>query len=413
MPPSGPGTSGWGYPAWGAAPYPPPPPATAYPPLAYRQPRRKRLWPATLAAGVAIALAAGGIGAGIGVALRAPTSAASSPQSGTSLPSESSQPATGGGFNASAITAAVDPSVVDINDVINGAPAAGTGIVISSSGIVLTNNHVIDGATNITAQVNGQGTIYQVKVLGYDNADDIALLQLENAATLKVAPIGDSSTVQVGDSIVAIGNALGRGGTPAAVTGTVTALDQTVTASDGSSSETLNGTIRIQAGIQPGDSGGPLVNAAGQVIGIDTAGSSSGVTFAQQTSGTTGFAIPIDTAMAIAHQIESGRSSGNVVIGSTGPLIGVEVQNAPASPTSPAGAGALIVGVVSGTPAAAAGLQAGDVIVSVSGAAVTNAGDLASALRSDRPGQTIQLGWVDGSGAPHTSSITLAAGPPN
>jgi S1-C subfamily serine protease len=352
-----------------------------------------------IAAGVGIALAAGGVGAGIGLALRGGQSSSGSPSAS-------------GAANPTTIAAAIDPSIVDINDVINGSPAAGTGIIITSSGEVLTNNHVIAEATNITAQVDGQGPTYSVKVLGYDATDDVALLQIENAPTLKAAPLGSSSALRVGDQVVALGNAEGRGGTPATASGTVTGLDQTVTASDGATSETLNGTIQVAVDIVPGDSGGPLVDAAGQVVGMDTAGSSSGATVPSGTgsSATTGFAIPIETAMSIAHQIQSRSASGNVVIGGSGPLIGVEVENAP-SAAAPSG-GAVIAQVVAGSPAASAGLQAGDVIVSVDGTPITSVGDLSTALKGDRPGQTIQLGWLDSSGTQHTTSITLAAGPP-
>ncbi len=358
-----------------------------------------------IAAGVGVALLSGGVGAGIGLALR------SSPSTVISTPGGGSSSSNGGTMSAAAIAAAVDPSLVDINDVIGGTRAAGTGIIVTPSGEVLTNNHVIDGATDITAQIDGQGTIYQVKVLGYDNAADVALLQIEGAPTLQAAPLGNSSSAQVGSSIVVLGNALGQGGTPAEVTGTVTALDQTVTASDGDTSETLNGTIQIQANIEPGDSGGAVVDSAGKIIAMTTAGSTtSGPGVAPQSAQTTGFAIPINTAVAIANQIRSGSSSGSVVVGSSGPLIGVEVENTGGSAFSP---GAVIVGVQSGSPAATAGLQAGDVIVSINGAPISTVGDLSSALRSERPGQTIQVGWTDAAGGQHTSSDHARGRPPN
>lgn len=392
----------WASGDWGPPPPPPPPPAITASPSRHH---RRRLAALLVAAGVAIALAAGGAGAGIGLALRGTGESGSS---GTESSASVHGPA-----DAAAIASAIGPSVVDINDVINGSPAAGTGIVISAGGEVLTNNHVIDGATSITAQVAGKGPTYQVKVLGYDAADDVALLQIENAPSLKAAPIGTASVLRVGDHVVALGNAYGRGGTPAVATGTITALDQTITASDGLTSETLSGTIQAQLDIVPGDSGGPLVSAAGKVVGMDTAGATSnGYVTSAGSSGTTGFAIPIDTAMSIAHQIESGSSGASVVIGGSGPLIGVEVQNATPSAASPSG-GALIVQVVGGSPAAAAGLQPGDVIVSLNGSAISSVGDLSAALRGERPGQSVELGWVDASGQQHAGSITLAAGPPD
>ncbi len=157
-----------------------------------------------------------------------------------------------------------------------------------------------------------------------------------------------------------------------------------------------------------------MVDSAGKIIAMTTAGSTtSGPGVAPQSAQTTGFAIPINTAVAIANQIRSGSSNGSVVVGSSGPLIGVEVENTGGSAFSPVAGGAVIVGVQSGSPAATAGLQAGDVIVSINGAPISTVGDLSSALRSERPGQTIQVGWTDAAGGQHTSAITLAAGPPN
>jgi S1-C subfamily serine protease len=220
-----------------------------------------------------------------------------------------------------------------------------------------------------------------------------------------VAPLGNSDSVSVGDSVVAIGNAYGRSGTPAVVTGTVTGLDQSITASDGGSSENLTGMIQMDADIVSGDSGGPLVNAAGKVIGLDTAGSTTGASFGGQTGSTQGFAVPIDTALQVAQQIESGQSSGSINVG-PGPYIGVEVSD------SDTASGALIDQVEPNTPASSAGLQAGDVITSVNGNQITDSADLSSALEDLHPGDTIQLGWVDSSGQQHTSSITLGSGLP-
>ena len=197
-------------------------------------------------------------------------------------------------------------------------------MVISPSGLVLTNNHVIADSTSIQVTIAGTGPTRSAKVLGYDVADDVALLQIDDVSDLDTIPVGDPSTVAVSDRIVAIGNALGRGGTPTATEGSVAALGQTITASDGGGGnvETLHGLIQIYAGIQPGDSGGALIDADGHVVGMTTAASGGGF---RETSANVGFAIPIDDALAIARRIESGKGGDGVHIGGSKALIGVSV----------------------------------------------------------------------------------------
>ena len=210
----------------------------------------------------------------------------------------------------------VDPALVDINTRLSKSnlQAAGTGIVLSSSGRVLTNNHVINGAISITVTDIGNGQTYPATVLGYDGTHDIAVLQLQGASDLATALIGDSGTVDVGDEIAAIGNAGGRGGTPSIAAGRITALHQTVTVRDdiAGSSQQLTEMIRVAADVQPGESGGPLVNSLGQVLGVVTAGpdrAQSGAADAE------GFAIPINDAIAISQQIDAGPASVSVHLG--------------------------------------------------------------------------------------------------
>jgi S1-C subfamily serine protease len=182
--------------------------------------------------------------------------------------------------------------------------AAGTGIVLSSSGHVLTNRHVINGATSITVTNVGNGQTYLATVVGEDSAHDIAVLQLRDASGLATAPIGDSDTVEAGDEIAAIGNAGGHGGTPSTAPGRVIALNRTVTVSDPitGKSQQLSGMIRVAANVEPGDSGGPLVNMAGQIVGIVTAGSASS---RSPPTGGEGFAMPINDAIAISNRIRT------------------------------------------------------------------------------------------------------------
>ncbi len=180
-------------------------------------------------------------------------------------------------LSTSQIASRVDPALVDVvsTDGDQQAESAGTGIVLSSNGVILTNNHVINGATSIKVTDIGNGKTYTAKIVGYDASHDVAVLQLQNASGLTVASLGNSSTVQTGDNVVALGNAGGKGGTPSVATGTVTALNQSITASDelSGAAEQLTGLIETNANIQPGDSGGSLVNVYGQVIGMDTAAS--------------------------------------------------------------------------------------------------------------------------------------------
>jgi S1-C subfamily serine protease len=321
-----------------------------------------------------------------------------------------------GTLTTSQITAATDPGLVDVISTLGyqHGIAEGTGLVLTSTGQVLTNNHVIEGATSIKVTDVGNGRTYTAAVAGYDTSADIAVLQLRNASGLKTVTLGNSSSVAVGDSVVAIGNAGGRGGTPSAVTGKVTALGQSITATDSASgtSEQLTGMIESNASIQPGDSGGPLVNSHGQVIGIDTAGSSSFQLTSQRAS-TQAFAIPINTAISLAAAIEAGQASATVHIGSTA-FLGVEVVPAGGgfgAFRGGAGSGVTVAGVVPGSPAAAAGLQAADQITSVAGHGVTSPTSMQDVLAGHHPGDKVTITWLDQAGGAHTATVTLATGP--
>lgn len=339
-------------------------------------------------------------------------------------PPASSSGALSGSVDLSALAARVDPALVDINTRLDdeNIEGAGTGIVLSSSGEVLTNNHVINGATSISVTDVGNGQTYPAKVVGYDRTHDIAVLQLQGASGLRRASIGDSGRVAVGDEVAAIGNAGGLGGIPSITAGTVSALDQTITVSDETtgSAQQLAGLIQVAAQVQPGDSGGPLVNTAGAVIGVDTAGS---IGFGSQSSGGDGLAIPINDAIAISKRIEAGIASATVHIGPTG-ILGILVQG----PTAQAGrdergrfgnwygsgiSGAVVAGVTPGSPGEQSGLSAGDVIVSLDGAAVDSPATLATLLSGHHPGDLVRLAWVDPSGQQQHATVRLAAGPPS
>jgi S1-C subfamily serine protease len=340
-------------------------------------------------------------------------------------------------LTTSQIAAKVDPGLVDVVSTLgyqNG-EAAGTGMVLTSTGKVLTNNHVIDGATSIKVRDVGNGRTYAAKVVGYDKTRDVAVLQLVNASGLTtVSP--SSSGVQGGQKVVALGNALGKGGTPSVATGHVTATGKTITASDESAgnAERLHGLIQTNAGIQPGDSGGALVNTHGEVVGMNTAASTNISTTAfgtqSQKPATQAFAIPISQATTIANQISAGKASSTVHIGGTA-FLGIEVSSSSSAGSTGGGgspyggyfgngyggdgssttSGASVSGVVSGSAAAQAGLTQGDVITSVAGQAITSPTGVSSALAQHHPGDKVSIGWTDQSGQSHTATVQLGAGP--
>jgi S1-C subfamily serine protease len=431
-PPVGPAGPGWGFgygtPTWG------PPPG----------PRRPSSWARKLLVGVAIiglAIASGGIGAALSEAVHSgDNNTATNPTSpGTGNNGNSLDPNglgngfpfgngnnNGNGNNGSsgsngapaAITQKVNPAVVDIFTTIDTGSsrgeAAGTGMIITSDGEVLTNNHVIDGATAIRVELVENGQTHTAKVIGYDVVDDVALLKIDDVSNLKTVDTAAASTVQIGDRVVAIGNAGGRGGTPAASSGSVTALDQKVTAGDSGSgdSETLHGMIQISAPIEPGDSGGPLVDSDGRVVGMNTAAAQSDGFFGGSSS-TTAFAIPIEKALQIVDQIRAGHNSDTVHVGERA-ILGVEVRNVPqVGSSAPVTSGAAVVGVRDGSPAADAGLADGDVITSVAGETVRNASDLTAMMFTYHPGDKVDITWVDSNGESHSATLTLVAGPPN
>jgi S1-C subfamily serine protease len=328
------------------------------------------------------------------------------------LPGIGSLPSLTPPLGQAAVAAQVQAGIVDVTTRLGNQPggAAGTGMVLTPTGEVLTNNHVIQGATSITVTDVDNHRSYPANVVGYDRTQDVAVLQVRGATNLRTVALGNSDAVRVGDDVVAIGNAGGVGGTPSHTSGRVTALNQSITASDetGGNAQQLNGLIQVTAELQPGDSGGPLADGSAKVIGMNTAGAQS-----NRRARGAGFAIPINTAVAVSRQIEAGQSSPTVHIGPTG-FLGVQVASSTAGPDSVGNAaGASVVGVQPGSPADAAGLQAGDTIVSVDGGPVDSSTALQSALSAHHPGDRVTLSWVDPSGRQRSGSAQLAVGPPD
>lgn len=331
----------------------------------------------------------------------------------------------GAGTSTLDVTDATDAQqqgVVLIDTVLGyaGAEAAGTGIVLTSDGLVVTNNHVIEGSTQIQVTIAATGETYTATVVGTDSTADVAVLQLQGASGLTTATLDSEDAVSVGDAVTAVGNAEG-GGALVAADGTVTALDQPVTtqAEGASDGESLTGMIEVDADVVSGDSGGPLLDDQGEVVGITTAASSGSTDI-------TGYAIPIGDVLDVVTQIVAGQDSGTITIGYPA-FLGVELATT-STATLPGGAlggglpgsgaglatttsGATVGGVIDGTPAAEAGLVAGDTITAVDGTVVTSGDALRTALADRAPGDQVTLSWTTTSGDTRSATVTLVAGP--
>jgi S1-C subfamily serine protease len=311
-------------------------------------------------------------------------------------------------------------------------------MVLSKDGVVLTNNHVINGATSIKVTLVTSGKQYKAKVIGYDASHDVALLKLQGASNMKTVSVGNSSHVKLGQSVLAIGNAGGQGGTPTVAPGIINATNRTITAGDQGSdtTESLHGMLQTSAQIQAGDSGGPLADASGKVIGMDTAAGSS--SSASSSTSVMGYAIPINTALSIASKIASGKASSTIHIGLpafigvavSSPAQGCSTGNGGFGGTGGSGSGsggngsgnsgsgsgstssgALICTIYQGTPAASSGLQQNDVITAVNGKTVASENALTQIMTGYKPGQTIKITYQNTSGTSQTTSVKLVEGP--
>lgn len=307
---------------------------------------------------------------------------------------------TGTSTSVALATTAQQKGIVTIVSVLKyqNAESAGTGMILTSNGEILTNNHVINGATSVTVTVETSGRSYRADVVGTDAPDDVAVLQLRNASGLTTAKVGNAANVAVGNSIVGVGNAGGTG-TLRASSGKVTALNQSIKASDesGQGGETLHGLIEVDAQIISGDSGGPMYDSSGEIIGMNTAAS------AARSAASTAYAIPIDNAVSIADQIESGVETSNIQLGLPA-FLGVGVAEA-------GGSGASVTSVLRGGPAADAGITSGSVITSVGGKKVTSPTSLKRVLSGYRPGTGVTIDWTAADGSAHSATVTPVSGP--
>ncbi len=385
-PPAGGGDEGWGH-----LPAP-------------SRHRRGRQWPALV---VALTLmVAGGVGLAIGYDTTYPPPATTPGASNGGTAGT----APGAPAGAASIARAVSPALVDIDTTMAyaGATGAGTGMVLQGDGVVLTNNHVIESATNIEVTDVGNGRTYQASVLGYDKSRDVAVLRLPGASGLHTIRTGGSPTVRMGQGVVVVGNAGGAGGAPSYAGGAVVATGQSISAVDEltAGTERLRGLIETNAPVIAGDSGGALADAGGKVVGMVTAGSAG---FDLGGTGNAGYAIPIAQAVAVARQVLAGRSSPAVHLGPTA-WLGVLVQ-IPTAPDGGTGRGAQIVDVMPGGPAAVGGLGPGDVITALGNQPVSSPEDLTTELLGKIPGSEVAVHYTDTAGVAATVTVSLGSGP--
>ena len=370
------GYNPWGYPAWNE-PLPPQPGERSF-----------RHW---FVAVVLLVVVVIGAVAGVGLSMWHGGDSSAVSSSG------------GGSVAGDAVT--VDRALVDVTSRLadGSGIAAGTGMIISSSGQVLTNNHVVRDGAQITAEVDGAGRDIPATVIGVDAVHDVALLQMQGVSNLPTVTFADSSSLHVGDAVTTLGNALGQGGQPVSSSGSVTALGQTITVSDEiGGSETLSNLIEIDAQILQGDSGGPLLNGSGQVVGMDTAAEVLGA--GRAPSSIAGYAIPSDDALRVVKEIQHG-GGGTVQPGSVA-VLGVEVVGTGTSRGVP------VSGVQPQSPADQVGIAAGDVITAIDGRIVTSPDALRRTIQAHKVGDQVGVRWDDSAGQSHAATVTLAAGPP-
>ena len=342
-------------------------------------------------------------------------------------------------LSKSRIKARIEPSIVDITATLtyDDETASGTGFVVNArNGLILTNNHVVRDATSVVVTVPATGQTFPARIVGVDLTADIAVLSVPPSISLPNAPLGDSANVGSGTPVVSFGNQAGVGGSPAVSPGVITGTGRTIQADDGAAgfTETLHGMLATSAQIEPGDSGGPLADAAGVIIGVDTAAGTGG--------SNTGYAIPIDTALAAERQIAARRAGQGVTLGVSGFLGAVVgpagISGSPAAQQrqelgghsgststactatqtgrvpaqiAPAQAGALVDSVLCGTSAAAAGISAGDVVTTVNGRQVSSPSALTSVVSGASPGSVLQFTWVTVGGATVSAGIRLSPAP--
>ena len=323
----------------------------------------------------------------------------SRPELPQSQPSQSTDQSSGQSTRGSRVTAAMSAGVVLISADTGTGTAAGTGMVIASSGRVLTNYHVVAGSESVSVTIADSGDTYSATVVGFDQARDVALLQLKGASGLATVTF-DDDTLAVGDTVSAVGNANG-GGSLVRASGSVTDLSQDLTVSSDSpwgSTEDLQGLIETTAGAVPGDSGGPMFDSEAEVVGITTAGS---------TRTRTSYAVPITEALSVVSQIESGQEAGTVRIGPAG-YLGIRVAE-----SGRRSSGVTVTEVTADGPAAKAGMTSGSVLTRVGDTKITASTNVAQVIRGLEPGAQVTIAWIDPKGRSKSATVTLGTSPVN
>ncbi|MDQ2678669.1 MAG: trypsin-like peptidase domain-containing protein, partial [Actinomycetota bacterium] len=378
----------------------PPPPGGSTPtprPEAPKEPRRVGGLRAALIGGLVGAIVAGGVTSAALWDRESPGApAAQQVVAGENRPSNTTP---GKSLDVRSLLDKVSPSVVSIHTGTRDGDAAGSGVVLSDDGLVLTNAHVVEGARTIEVDF-ADGRTAEARLIGAVPENDVALIKVEGLTEpVTPAELGSSSDLQVGDEVVAIGNALNLGDEPSVTTGIVSALSRSIQSPSG---DTLADLIQTDAAINPGNSGGPLLNVAGQVVGINTAILADAQNI--------GFALSIDSITSIVDDLKDGRD-----VESSRPVLGVETLDIAGVDPSvaqrfgiTATAGAFVQTVQPNTGASEAGLQAGDVIVSVDGRRIRTASDVGQAVRAKSVGDTVEIGFERG-GEDQTVTATLGS----
>jgi putative serine protease PepD len=382
-------------PAYGSAPLAGA--APAYAPVA--PPRRSGRWRLGVAGLVAGALIGGGAGAGTAVLLTDDGTVPAAPAAGQQVVINDPETAT----TATAAAAKAAPSVVTVYVSGSSGSGSGSGVVLTEDGYVLTNNHVVAESGGGAVQVRtADGTLYDAEVVGTDPSADVAVVKLDGASGLTPAAFADSDEVQVGDVAVAIGAPLGLSNT--VTDGIVSATNRAVNLGSSGDANTVIDAIQTDAAINPGNSGGALVDGAGEVIGVNTAIATvaGGLPGGSDQSGNigVGFAIPSNTAKRIATEIIEDGEAERAFLGVSATT---ESENG-----SAVGSGARVVSVEPGSPAADAGLEAGDVVTAIGNRPVTSSTELTAAVRSRTPGDDVSL-TVQGDGGSRTVEVTLGS----